>query len=92
MRSPHLILGQQIKMKGVILALSLCFQLIAGGIIVKNLKKSEIPEPPPATEPAKLARFVMFYSGKFQFNHLHNCEICQFLQKKGGYIFFIKAL
>ena len=69
-------------MKGVILALSLCFQLIAGGIIGKNVKKAKIPEPPPATEQAKLARFVMFYSGEFNSITYMIVKSANFLQKK----------
>ena len=78
-------------MKGVILALSLCFQLIYGGIIGKNMKKAKIPEPPPATEQAKLARFVMFYSGEFNSITykviVKSANFC----KKRGYIFFYKG-
>ena len=77
-------------MKGVILALTLCFQLIYGGIIGKNMEKAKIPEPPPATEQAKLARFVMFYSGEFNSITYMIVKSANSLQKRLR--FFIRAL
>ena len=68
----------QTKMKtSIILILFLPFLMGCYGLSIQNIIANYIqftPEPPPHDQPAKLARYVMHYSGKF-YLHVYYMQI-----------------
>ena len=66
--SSYLVRKNKLKMNIIIMILFLPFLIGSYGlsirsIIIKNIKFT--PKPPPHDQPAKLARYVMHYSGKY---------------------------
>ena len=64
----YLVRKNMLKMNIIIMILFLpfligCYGLSIRSIIIKNIKFT--PKPPPHDQPAKLARYVMHYSGDF---------------------------
>ena len=58
----------------IVLILFLPFLMGCYGLSIQNIIANYIqytPEPPPHEQPAKLARYVMHYSGKYLLTYIH---------------------